>query len=72
MMPPGMMGQGMMGGMAQSGMMGGMPMMSMRGHMRKIIFAIADVDGDGALSFEEMVAIHSESSIRWTPTRTAK
>jgi len=49
MMPPGMMGQGMMGGM---------PMMSMRGHMRKVMFAIADVDGDGALSFEEVTAIH--------------
>ena len=58
MMPPGMMGQGMMGGMAQSGMMGGMPMMSMRGHMRKVMFAIADVDGDGAVSFEEVTAIH--------------
>ena len=58
MMPPGMMGEGMMGGMAQSGMMGGMPMMSMRGHMRKVMFAIADVDGDGALSFEEVTAIH--------------
>jgi hypothetical protein len=53
-----MMGQGMMGGMAQPGMMGGMPMMSMRGHMMKVMFAIADVDGDGALSFEEVTAIH--------------
>jgi EF hand len=48
MMPPGMMGRGMM----QPGMMG------MRGHMMKIMFAIADVDGDGALSFEEVTAIH--------------
>lgn len=56
--PPGMMGQGMMGGMMQPGMMGGMPMMGMRGHMMKIMFAIADVDGDGALSFEEVAAIH--------------
>ena len=58
MMPPGMMGQGMMGGMMQPGMMGGMPMMGMHGHMMKIMFAIADVDGDGALSFEEVTAIH--------------
>lgn len=49
MMPPGMMGQGMMGGM---------PMMGARGHMMKIMFAIADMDGDGALSFEEVTAIH--------------
>ena len=64
MMPPGMMGQGMMGQgmmgeMMQPGMMGGvMPMMRMRGHMMKIMFAIADTDGDGALSFEEVTAIH--------------
>lgn len=53
MMPPGMMGQGMMG----QGMMGGMPMMRMRGHMMKIMFAIADTDGDGGLSFEEITTI---------------
>jgi hypothetical protein len=63
MMPPGMMGQrmmgqGMMGGMMQPGMMGGMPMMGARGHMMKIMFAIADMDGDGALSFEEVTTIH--------------
>jgi hypothetical protein len=50
MMPPGMMGRGMMGG--------GMPMMGMHGHAMKIMFAIADADGDGALSFEEVTAIH--------------
>ena len=49
MMPPGMMGQGMMGGM---------PMMGMHGHSMRIMFAIADADGDGALSFEEVTAIH--------------
>jgi hypothetical protein len=43
--------------MMQSGM-GGMPMMGMRGHMMKFMFAIADVDGDGALSFEEVTTIH--------------
>ena len=48
MMPPGMMGQGMMG----PGMMG------RRGHAMKVMFAIADADGDGALSFEEVTAIH--------------
>jgi hypothetical protein len=63
MMPPGMMGQGMghgmMGEMMQPGMKGGaMPMMRMRGHMMKIMFAIADTDGDGGLSFEEISAIH--------------
>ncbi|MCA1404354.1 EF-hand domain-containing protein [Ensifer sp. IC3342] len=52
MMGPGMMGQGMMG----QNMMGRMPMM--RGHMMKIMFAIADADGDGSLSFEEVTAIH--------------
>lgn len=49
MMPPGMMGRGMMGGM---------PMMGTHGHTMKIMFAIADADGDGALSFEEVTAIH--------------
>jgi len=37
--------------------MGAMPM-TMRGHMIKVMFAIADTDGDGALSFEEITAIH--------------
>lgn len=59
MMGRGMMGQGMMGqGMMQPGMMGAMPMMRMRGHMMKIMFAIADANGDGGLSFEEISAIH--------------
>lgn len=53
MMQSGMMGQGMMG----QGMMGGMPVMRMRRHMMKIMFAIADTDGDGGLSFEEITAI---------------
>jgi predicted lipid-binding transport protein (Tim44 family) len=52
MMRPGMMGRN------QSGMMGGMPRMGMRGHMMKLMFTIADVDGDGALSFEEVTTIH--------------
>ena len=54
MMQGGMMKRGMM----QPGMMSGMPMMGMRGTMMKIMFAIADTDGDGALSFEEVTAIH--------------
>ncbi|MDX0524808.1 EF-hand domain-containing protein [Sinorhizobium medicae] len=51
---PGIMGRNMM----QSGMMAGMPMGTMRGQMMKIVFAIADADGDGALSFEEVTTIH--------------
>lgn len=60
-MPGGMMGRGMMmqpGMMTQPGMMSGMPPMAMRGQMMKIMFAIADADGDEALSFEEVTAIH--------------
>ena len=58
---PGMMGQSMMCPMMRSGMMsgmGGMPMMAPRGHMMKVMFAIADMNGDGALSFEEVTALH--------------
>jgi Ca2+-binding EF-hand superfamily protein len=44
-----MMGQGMM----RHG-----PMMGRRGHTMKVMFAIADADGDGALSFEEVTVIH--------------
>ena len=47
MMQPGMMGQGMMGGMT---MRGATPM--------KIMLAIADANGDGGLSFDEVTAIH--------------
>jgi hypothetical protein len=43
----GMMGPGMMG-MMGPGMMGMMPMM----------FVMMDTDGDGAVSFEEMQAVH--------------
>jgi hypothetical protein len=54
MMPPGTTGQGMMG----PGMMGHERMMGRRGHAMKVMFAIADADGDGALSFEEVTVIH--------------
>ena len=58
MMPPAMMGQGMMGRMMQPGMMGGMATMSMHGPMMKVMFAVADVNGDGGLSFEEVTTVH--------------
>lgn len=51
---PGMMSSGTMGW----GMMDETPMMGMHGHMMKMIFAITDADGDGALSFEEVTAVH--------------
>ena len=43
---------------APRGIAEGMPMGKMRGHMMKIMFAIADTNGDGALSFDEVTAIH--------------
>jgi EF hand len=46
------------GDMMRSGVMGGMPELGRRGHMIKVMFAIADTDSDGALSFEEVTAIH--------------
>lgn len=39
-------------------MMGGVRQNMMQGHMMKIMFAVADVDGDGALSFDEVTTIH--------------
>ena len=68
MMRPGMMGQGRMG----QGMMGGMPMMGGAGHMVKVIFAIADTDGDGALSFEEVTAIHKRIFTRIDANKDGK
>ncbi|MDR6756528.1 hypothetical protein J2Y48_001821 [Mycoplana sp. BE70] len=47
----------MMGGGGR-GMMGRMGMGPMRGQMMRIMFAVADTDGDGALSFEEVTAVH--------------
>jgi hypothetical protein len=58
MMPPSTMGQSMMGRMMQPGMMGGMATMGMHGPMMKIMFALADVNGDGGLSFEEVTTVH--------------
>ncbi|MDP4003296.1 EF-hand domain-containing protein [Methylobacterium sp. NEAU K] len=65
----GMMGRGMMsgmGGMGQGGrhgmmghMMDGMNRGMTDGGLRmRMMFAIADTDGDGSLSFEEVTAIH--------------
>lgn len=51
-MPDAMMGGG------GRGMMGRMGMGPMRGQMMRIMFAVADTDGDGALSFEEVMAVH--------------
>ena len=69
---PGMMGQGMMGNMMRSGMMRGMPMMGPPPHMMKIMFAIADTDGDGALSFEEVTAIHKRIFTRVDANKDGK
>lgn len=49
--------------MMPGAMMGGRQYRMMRQgimpfHMMKIMFAVADVDGDGTLSFEEVTAIH--------------
>ncbi|RAS08336.1 EF-hand domain-containing protein [Ensifer adhaerens] len=49
--------------MMPGAMMGGRQYRMMRQgimpfHMMKIMFAVADVDGDGTLSFEEVSAIH--------------
>ena len=62
MMGQGMMSQGRMG----QGMMGG------RGHMMKVMFAIADTDGDGALSFEEVAAIHKRIFTRVDANKDGK
>jgi hypothetical protein len=65
--PSGTMGPGMMGqtpreqpgqaSMMQLGMIG-QGAMGMPAHMMKVFFAIADANGDGALSFDEVTAIH--------------
>ena len=54
-MMPGMMSRNMI----SSDMNEGMRMMGpMRGHMMKIMFVVADTNGDGAISFDELTAIH--------------
>ncbi|OHV18352.1 histidine kinase [Methylorubrum extorquens] len=66
---PGTMGPGMMGGMGGMGrggmcgmmshMMDGMARGMMDGGPRmRMMFAIADTDGDGSLSFDEVTTIH--------------
>ena len=67
-MRPGKMGEGQMG----EGIMGGMPMMGGPGHMMKVMFAIADTDGDGALSFEEVTAIHKRIFTRVDANKDGK
>jgi hypothetical protein len=64
-MGQGMMGQGSGTQSGQQSMMGGMPMGRMRGQMAgmhghgmRIMFAIVDANGDGALSFDEVMIIH--------------
>ena len=87
MPPSGMMGQGQgaqagqsttppaqsgaMGGMMQPGMMG-QGMMGMHGPMMKIMFAVADTNGDGALSFDEVTAIHKRIFDRIDANRDGK
>ena len=58
--------------MMQSGTMAGMPMMTAHGHMLKVMFAIADADGDGALSFEEVAAIHKRLFDRIDTSKVGK
>jgi hypothetical protein len=55
-MGQGMMGQSMMSRMMQSG--GGMRMMGMHGPIMRIMFAVADANGDGGLSMEEISTVH--------------
>ncbi len=54
MMPGGMMGCGA----TRPTMMGGMMSVPLSRHMMKLMFAIVDANGDGALSFEEVTAVH--------------
>jgi EF hand len=65
----------MMGGMG-GGRMGargmGPGMMGGSGHMTKVMFAIADANGDGALSFEEVTAIHKRVFDRVDGNKNAK
>jgi hypothetical protein len=68
-----MMGQGMAGQVRMGpGMMGGMSMMGGHGHMMKVMFAIADTDADGALSFEEVTAVHKRIFTRVDANKDGK
>ena len=60
MMGGGMMGGGMCGMMGR-GMGGGhmVSHMQMRGPMMRMMFVMMDADGDGALSLEEVQAVHA-------------
>jgi uncharacterized protein (TIGR02246 family) len=75
MMRQGMMGQamnhGMMASMIRPGIEGGMPMGG-HGHMMKVIFAIADSNGDGTLSFEEVTTIHKRIFVRVDANKDGK
>jgi hypothetical protein len=50
----GMSGQGRMGGMMQPGMMDSIMRAEMHGHAMRIGFALADANGDGGLSLDEI------------------
>lgn len=54
MMPDGMMGCGA----TRRTTIGGMMSVPLSRHMMKLTFAIADANGDGAISFEEVTAVH--------------
>ena len=69
--PSGMTSPGMMGSMMQPHMMG-QGMMGRSGHMMKVMFAVADVNGDGALSFEEVTTIHKRIFDRVNVNRDGK
>jgi hypothetical protein len=47
--------------MMEAGMRGMMGAPGMRGMMRALMFAIADTNGDGGLSFDEVSAIHKRN-----------
>lgn len=47
-----------MPGMMGRGMMGAMPLTAMHGPMMRMMFAVADTNGDSGLSFEEVTAVH--------------
>jgi len=60
----------MYGQMMAGGSMPGTPIV--RGHMMKVMFAVADVDGDGALSFDEVITVHKRIFDRVDANRDGK